>query len=218
MLWVLVLSSRSIQSLCRRFSNCRPSTTDDLLFDHLSPPDLLRYSRASKTAHWIVSSYMRRNFNLQKSIGRFFTKNQISQFRYLQSKSGMLISGSTALQFFERVLYPEFDLDIYVDNRYFKWIAIWLTNIGYTYESRPGQDLAQALRMTTHVFSRAIKFLPPSTSEYSNFGVASVYNFHKSDDLDCKIQLITSHHSPLELILKFHSSACSYSIKKMMLP
>ncbi|KAF8802204.1 hypothetical protein BYT27DRAFT_7197291 [Phlegmacium glaucopus] len=170
-----------------------PSTTDDSLFDHLPPIDLLRYSRASKTTYEAVSSYMRRSFNLNKLMGRFFTENEMSCFRSWQSRTGMLISGSTALQFFDRTFYPESDLDIYVEHRYCKAIAFWLIDIGYTYKPRPrysDQDLAEALRITT---------------EYLNCGVANVYDFHKSNP-DRKIQLITSHHSPLEPILNFHST------------
>ena len=51
----------------------------------------------------------------------------------------MLISGSIALQFFERMFYPESDLDIYVEIRYYKVIVSWLIGIGYIYEPHPGQ-------------------------------------------------------------------------------
>jgi len=181
------------------------------LFDHLPPIDLLRYSRASKTAHQAVSSYIRRIFNLEKLIGRFFTEHQISYFRSWQSKTGMLISGSTALQFFNRTFYPESDLDIYVEHRYCKVIAFWLISTGYTYEPRPGhsvQDLEEALRLTKSVIPKTIKFVSSSTAAYLNYDVASVFNFHKSNP-DRKIQLVACHHSPLELILKFHSSTCT---------
>lgn len=186
-----------------------PSTTDDVLFDNLSPADLLRYSRTSKTAYQMVSSYMRRAFNLQKLMDRFFTEIEMSSFRLWQSRTGMLISGSTALQFLDRTFYPESDLDIYVEHRYCKVIALWLISIGYTYgRARPGlsdQDLEEALRMTKFAIPKTIKFLPPSTPDYLDCGVAGVYNFHKADP-DCKIQLVASHYSPVELILKFHST------------
>lgn len=149
---------------------------------------------------------MKRTFNVQNIMGRFFTDSQISHFRSLQSQTGLLISGSTAVQFFERTFYPESDLDLYVEHRYCKVIALWLVTIGYSYEARAGHpdQLEQALG-TTPWKGGPMRFLSSSIVDYSNSGVINVYNFHKSDS-DCKIQLITSRHSPLELILKFHST------------
>jgi hypothetical protein len=163
---------------------------------------------------------MKRAFNIQNVMGRFFSEAEMSHFRSLQSCTGMLISGSTALQFFERTFYPESDLDLYVEHRYCRMIALWLVSIGYSYQPRPGhpdhdqlepQNLEEALGPTPPELngtSASIRFLPSSIVDYSDSGVIKVYNFHKSDS-DCKIQLITSRHSPMELILKFHSSTCT---------
>lgn len=62
---------------------------------------------------------------------------------------------------------------------------------------------------------KTIKFLPPSTAEYLDCRVAYVYNFQKFRP-DRKIRLITSHHSPLELILKFYSGTCVISYVSSM--
>ena len=120
----------------------------------------------------------------------------------------MLISGSIALQFFERAVYPESDLDLYVEIRYYQVIAAWLISIGYTYKPRPGQYSEKEILNTKKSFAPkgGVKFAEPSTADYKDFGVADVYDFHKSDPDDCKIQLVVSHYSPLEPILRFHSS------------
>lgn len=120
----------------------------------------------------------------------------------------MLISGSTALQFFERTFYPESDLDLYVEHRYCKTIALWLVAIGYSYEAREGhpEQLEEALGTTPPKIVGTLDFLSSHIADYPDSGIIQVFNFHKSDS-DCKIQLITSHHSPLELILKYHSTA-----------
>jgi len=144
---------------------------------------------------------MRRTFNLHRLLGRFFTENEMSYFRSLQSQTGLLISGSTALQFFERVFYPESDLDLYVEKRYSRVVVVWLISIGYTYEPRPGSD--QSLQKALEPVSE--DFVHPLTEDYLNFGVVNVHNFHKSDP-DCKIQLVVSRRSPLEPILTFHST------------
>jgi hypothetical protein len=190
---------------------CRPSTTDDIILNNLSPPDLFRYSRANKGANQVVSSYMKRAFNIQNVMGRFFSETEMSYFLFLQSRTGMLISGSTALQLFERTVYPESDLDLYVEHRYCKVIASWLVTIGYAFKPRPGhsEKLEEALGTTTPV--QLINFVSSSVVDYLDSRIINVYNFQKSNS-DCKIQLITSRHSPLEVILKFHSSKCHYFI------
>ncbi len=50
---------------------------------------------------------------------------------------GMLISGSTALQFLDRTTFLESDLDIYVEHQLRRKIALWLVAIGYKYQPTP---------------------------------------------------------------------------------
>ncbi|KAF8148270.1 hypothetical protein B0H34DRAFT_737622 [Crassisporium funariophilum] len=184
-----------------------PSTTDDVLFDHLSPGNLLRYGRACKETNQAVKSYMRRNFQLSRLLGRFFTPIEMSYFRYWQSRAGVLISGSIALQFFDRTFYPGSDLDLYVEHRYSEPIAWWLVSIGYTYKPRKEQGnrtLKEALLRTSIVSPQLDDFFTLE-SDYDQGGVANVYDFYKHN-ANCKIQLITTHHSSLEVILGFHST------------
>lgn len=120
----------------------------------------------------------------------------------------MLISGSTALQFLDRSFYPDSDLDIYVEHLYADRMAYWLFSIGYEFVPRKQQDtdfrLAyQEIHSGTPQHFHA--FFPAETIGYFGKGVGEVYDFHKSDP-DRKIQLITSYHSPLEVILNFHST------------
>jgi len=122
----------------------------------------------------------------------------------------MLISGSTALQFFDRSFYPDSDLDIYVEHLYADRIAYWLLSIGYEFVPRKQQTKDfrigyQEIHQDTphHLHG----FFPPESTGYFGKGVSEVYDFRKSHP-DRKIQLITSYHSPLEVILNFHSSEC----------
>ena len=125
----------------------------------------------------------------------------------------MFISGSTALQFFDRSFYADSDLDIYVEHRYCKPIAQWLESIGYSFQHRntyQSETLEMALEETLSDPDFVMNNLPQgffdSTSMgYFGRGVANVYNFHKVDP-DRKVQLITSYHAPLEIVLNFHSS------------
>ena len=76
---------------------------------------------------------MRRAFSIDKLLSPYFTPTEVTQFRELQSQTGTLISGSTALQLFDRVTYSESDLDLYVEHRFSRALAEWLLEIGYTY-------------------------------------------------------------------------------------
>lgn len=124
----------------------------------------------------------------------------------------MFISGSTALQFFDRTFYADSDLDIYVEHRYRKLVAAWLHSTGYDYSPRNKKD-DQTLRdaLESHWscdhdhFLSTSTFFEPKNGGYFGRGVANVYNFFKYQP-ERKIQLITSHHSPLEIVLNFHSS------------
>ena len=187
-----------------------PSTTDDLLFSCLSPANLFRYAATCKTARSSVSSYCQRAFKIGNQLKYFFTEEEIRYFRYWQSRTGMLISGSTALQFLDRSFYPDSDLDIYVEHLYADRIAYWLFSIGYEYVPRKQQakDFRIAYQAIHYGTPHPLHpFLPPDSTGYLGKGVGDIYDFHKSRP-DRKIQLITSYHSPLELILNFHSSQC----------
>ena len=184
-----------------------PATTDDFLFRCLSAAELYRYSQTSKAAHRSVTSYVRRAFQLEHVLGSYFTSPQILEFRRLQFETGMFISGSTALQFFDRTVYPDSDLDLYVERRYHVPIALWLESIGYIYSPPEGSTpqsntftLAQALRVNAHHMPQM-----SLTSEYA--GASFIYNFQKSHP-SRRIQLMLSQSDrpPIEMLLNFHSS------------
>jgi len=219
-----------------KFNTDRPSTTDDIVLDNLSYADIFRYSRTCKDVHHIVSSYMLRKHKLETVLGKYFTDHQILHFRHLQATTGMIISGSTALQFFERVSYPESDLDLYVEHRYRHPIALWLASIGYRYvparkkvgsehQDPDGVDFASATQPTleenlaTNVLpfpQYPIRYGQHPEIFFRTFGRAgylnasSILNFEKCDEFDQHrtIQLISSPRSPVEMIFNFHS--CTY--------
>lgn len=124
----------------------------------------------------------------------------------------MFISGSTALQVFDRSFYADSDLDLYVEHRYCKLVALWLESIGYTFQhrnSKQSETLELALEETLSLdigLNNLPQWFSESTSMgYFGRGVANVYNFHKINP-DRKVQLITSYYAPLEIVLNFHSS------------
>jgi len=150
----------------------------------------------------------------------------------------MIISGSAALQFFQRVLYPESDLDLYVDHRYRQPIALWLASIGYRYVPAPPytltpehQDAADRVSSTYPTLEEALAAVVPPIPGYPIYfnlhpnisfrtlsgggyaDAASILNFEKRDKYHghCKIQIICSPLSPVEMILNYHSCAFFWS-------
>jgi hypothetical protein len=187
----------------------------DSTFSALSPANILRYSQTCRSSRVATSVYFRRNFNINRRLGRFF--NHPTQFRSLQARTGTLISGSFALQFFDRSLYPDSDLDVYVDYRYSREVGFWLVE-AEGYEFRPAKGKKHA------TFGEALRQLhsnqPPSPEStglterigdnpYFMRGVGAVFNFIKKshdESQELKVQVITASTTPLEIILQFHSS------------
>ena len=178
----------------------------DSILDHCSPKSLIRLLRTSHTIRKAVTKYMEKTFNIEKILSRYFTNP--SSFRFLQACTGTLISGSTALQFFDRAFYPESDLDLYVSKAWRVEVGRFLLQSGYTFvpytRQRSTFELAISdTRVTT------------STALYGNFrGISGVFNFEKKGirGETLKIQLMVAVRSPVEPILCYHSSKLS-SIK-----
>lgn len=109
----------------------------------------------------------------------------------------MIISGSTALGFFDRTEYANSDLDLYVDHHFREPIILWLNGIGYTFMphvSTTPQSLDTELEDEP---------IPSTAARYP--GAMLVLDFIRSNP-QRRIQLITSSASPLQLVLTFHSS------------
>jgi hypothetical protein len=183
-----------------------------VLLEELSPGELFKYGKTCKHIHSIVESYIRRRFQIDKLLATYFTPSQIADFRRLQASTGMLISGSTALQFFNRLVYPDSDLDLYVEHAYREDVGLWLLSIGYKYvpyptsNSKTFQDDLDLNPDTTP--SRMLTQRHFIESGQGYLGAQCVFTFVKQKPFR-KVQMITSLNSPLERILSFHSSKCT---------
>ncbi len=189
----------------------RPENIDVCVLDTLSPLELLRYSQTCKAAKSNVQVYMEHAFSVDRLLGRYFTPPEILRFRELQCLTGALISGSTAVQFFDRATYPDSDLDVYVEHKLVRPLAEWLVEIGYKYT-----PLAQSANMAT--LDVAFATNPPERGHVPQIDAGDVFfsgqhyaksslvlNFEKKHPQRV-IQLIASLTSPLQSILDFHSS------------
>ncbi|KAK7457766.1 hypothetical protein VKT23_010105 [Stygiomarasmius scandens] len=170
-----------------------PQTTHDLLLRELSPVERVRFSKVSKEAHAAVQSFNKRAFRIEKLLSRYFdTPQEINQFRQTQYRTGILISGSSALQFFDCSEYDS-DLDLYVHFEKCRPVIDFLLSIGYVFQpsSKQSEDVTLALNST-------------SGETYSGpIGLRGVLNFSKNQK---KIQIITCDDCPIQVILQFHST------------
>lgn len=172
------------------------------IFSHCPPSALLRLMRTSSIVHDEVTRYMQSAFNINRILSRFF--EDTTSFRSLQAQTGTLISGSTALQFFDRSSYPGSDLDIYVHMAWRETVGCWLHRNGYEFVPNDQQspDFHKAINDTRFLENEGIYFMR---------GVAGVFNFVKKvsdeeDSEELKVQMIVAAGSPMEVILYFHSS------------
>lgn len=143
---------------------------------------------------------MRRAFDIRKHLSPYFSAEQVRQLRGLQGLCGAVISGSSALQFFDRSVYPESDLDIYVPVGHVRFFCHWLLSCGYSHYPNSSQP---RLWPREH---RIVLWAPFTTPPaYTMPPVDSVFDFRKDGLL---IQVVSTRDTPIEAILNFHSSTC----------
>lgn len=174
------------------------------IFAATSARALLRLARTSRAAYGAVNDYLSRAFDINNQLARFF--DDFLGFRSLQARTASLISGSTALQFFDRTFYPESDLDVYVPATHKVEVGRWILAQGYRFAPYSFQDPD---------FETAI------VSEDDNIpmwiyvmtGSDGVFTFKKPSPhdpkLELKVQVIVATNTPIEAIIgSFHSSGC----------
>lgn len=211
--------------------------TNDLLyriiFDALTPAELLRVSRTCKTARDAINWYIPYAFNVNPFISKYFT-NPLS-FRSLQRRTATLISGSTALQFFNEVTYPESDLDLYVPLENKEAVCRFVLQDGYEFNPNHCQDAdfekaingeatgapyEGGLKGIAHVFTfiKATESVDdPNNASPPTSVVDEAAEEDDSDSADSdidvepkqkykQVQVIAAKRAPMAVILAFHSS------------
>lgn len=172
----------------------------DLLLVTLSPKQLILLATVCRTTYDVVSRYMKTAFNIDERLSRFFSN--VQSFHCMQALTSTVISGSFALQFFDRSFYPSSDLDLYVHRHHRRTVGRWVLKAGYTFTPFSDQD---------DNFEKAIlRRNPPRSMRYSMPGVADILTFRRGQGDDrseaLKVQLIVARRAPMEVILGFHSS------------
>ncbi|KAI0782546.1 hypothetical protein C8Q75DRAFT_727557 [Abortiporus biennis] len=180
------------------------------ILDHCSPRDICRLYASCKPARAAIQSYFTR-YRLNGLLSRFFTRPDCIEFRKMQARTSTLISGSFALQFFDRSFYLGSDLDIYVSMHTRREVGFWLLQHGYTFAPKPHQKsgFEEAVEDKNSLSGLFIPGFGPEKYRIMR-GVAGVFDFVKSSPNDpeeeLKIQMIVAEHSIMEIILEFHST------------
>jgi hypothetical protein len=171
-----------------------------------SPATFICFSKTCRTARTLVNEWTRRIFDVNKHLARFF-RDPLT-FRAVQASTGTLISGSNALQFLDRTVYEDSDLDLYVAWGAELVVGRYLRSDGYVFAPSDwqGPDFEEEFE--------DIDWSDDEPHDY-NFTPSSstigfrVYNFVRPSSHKIsykKVQLVVSQRSPLECVFQFHSS------------
>ncbi|OTA84410.1 hypothetical protein M434DRAFT_36467 [Hypoxylon sp. CO27-5] len=156
------------------------------IMHYLDTKDVLNLARASTAIrHNIMDNY----WNINSKLARFI--RDPTRFRSQLGHSDALISGSFALQFFERTTWLDSDLDIVVqDGKNLEGLAKFLTAVeGYKMTEEQGP-----YKPTQDAYIKEVQ-----TFMYSMKGNA---NMDGNKSAKSKIQLTVTHCTPLLAILR----------------
>ncbi|KAE9402677.1 hypothetical protein BT96DRAFT_990910 [Gymnopus androsaceus JB14] len=189
-----------------------PVTAQDFLIRELSPQERLYYSLINKESYEIVSSFSRRAFRVEKVLWPYFDHNEIDEFRMIQYHTGTLISGSTALQFFDLTVYESSDLDLYVDTKHCSFLGEFLLRIGYQFQPFKHQKLGFHKALAETISGdrnerRIMRWMNGEFEErfedYEGNGIATVFNFVRDGRT---IQVVVAETCAMDVIFAFHST------------
>ncbi|KZV62859.1 hypothetical protein PENSPDRAFT_555480, partial [Peniophora sp. CONT] len=168
----------------------------DSLLSQLDPHDLATMGRLNRLINSEVRSYFRRTFSVNRVLSPFV--KDCDGFRAIQARTGTLVSGSTALQFFKRTVYTGADLDLYVPQHHTLDVATFLCDHeGYTFS--PSEAQGRTVKMAMNgLGARRVN------DSYIGQGIAGVLDFSRDEK---RVQIIVSKRSPIDIILHFHSTA-----------
>lgn len=197
-----------------------------VIFDASSPKTLLRLSRTCRRAHTAVTWYIPRRFDVNHCLSPYFSDHLA--FRSLQARTGTLISGSTALQFFAEQPFSDANLDLCVPQKHKETLCRFLVADGYTYRPSFMQEPEFEKAITKNVqWGSAVPYGMKGVEDIWTFiketkntrstakntgagpypGVAVNEGGINTSTSDAKqIHVIVAKNAPMEVILRFHSS------------
>ncbi|KAJ7123889.1 hypothetical protein C8R43DRAFT_42756 [Mycena crocata] len=165
----------------------------DALFAQIPARELVRLMLTCRRVYFLVQDTC---FNLTRLLSPFFgDAAEVERFRWIQAQTATVISGSIALQYFNRMTWPDSDMDMYTDRSSAVTPVQFIISNGYTFDPRLSQKKDVFAQLSESVKDRPVSYL--------GRGIADVLDFHKGDK---KIQLIIATSTPMEVILSFHST------------
>src|SRR6267154_5799936 len=190
----------------------------DLVFCHLSPRTLVWLSRTCRAAHLAVTCFFRRAYNINRHLSRYFSDPLA--FRSIQARTGLVISGSNALQFLDRTLYPESDIDLYAHPGHVYELLGWLESVGYQFQPNEWHNQEHDWRDHAKAnWDGTSKRIIEDTANGLGTrypGIAAVYTFKRfvvmdRETVELQVQVIETTCNPIETIMKFHTSLSKLS-------
>lgn len=184
---------------------------------YLPSLDVVRLRRVCVACRKACNFNENQLFNIHSHLLEFFAEP--NDFRALQARTGAVISGSFALQFFSRTTYPEADLDLYIHNDVMEEVGTWLLNRGYWFVRDPKADPDRTPPVPETVNHRLMMLARYRNAlrevERNGQRMRTVYmpdclgvlNFvTKRGEHRRIVQVIVVYSTPLAAILRFHSS------------
>ncbi|KAF8871650.1 hypothetical protein CPB84DRAFT_1629013, partial [Gymnopilus junonius] len=90
---------------------------------------IINLSKTSRAVYSLVTWYKRTTWDPTTIYKKWFI--HVSAFRRLLRRTNAIISGSFALQFFDRSIYPGSDMDIFLRAAGASDVCYWLLSQGY---------------------------------------------------------------------------------------
>lgn len=201
--------------------------TDGILRSTDSILDILAFRLTCRLARRAADVYTARAYDMNRALLGFF--NDPATFMQMQADTGTLISGSFAVQFFERTFYPESDMDLYAHPGFAVAVGEWLHDDGYRlvssykHKDMTGKNWYEVhhdnwagLGGCTVPESHHDNWLDDEDDQYNNPRVDDVYTWHKATGgLPLVVQVISCNRNPMHTIMSFHCSVSSPSSLSM---
>ncbi|KAJ3834832.1 hypothetical protein F5878DRAFT_544219, partial [Lentinula raphanica] len=153
-----------------------------------------------------VTDLYRRAYSIKRVLSPFFHEDEIGDFRLVQATTGAIISGSAALQFFNRECYDtdnhSSDLDTYCHLSRCIDVGNWISSKGYVFQPKQNQ-LPSFFDDWNRVCNSSSNVVVHNTHDYPARFFVAVWNFVRAGKT---IQIIAVRGSLVGAVLSFHST------------
>ncbi|TFK30730.1 hypothetical protein FA15DRAFT_629996 [Coprinopsis marcescibilis] len=182
--------------------NCPPIY--NAIFSCLGPLEITRARRVCRLLRDAIVHFQALAYDINRHLSAFF--HDPIALRRLQAKTKFLISGSSTLQFLDRIFYPFSDMDIFAFPDTIKEIGKHLIE-SEDYAFLPGENQPKSFDETAVQpldTSETRRVASQNSFVYSS-GMSGLFRF-KRKSTDLEVQVICASRSPFDCILYFHST------------